>query len=264
MNLPPDFDLAIAKEAAALVKQAYNQYNLWKSRQPWNIEGDYDEPVLMSARPEGIFDGVLERVEPFGFVTHNKTTGTVFVVYRGTQSPGDWISNMKFPQVPFKEGWGKVEEGFSKLYWQTYADMQRGVNSYPGAMVVVTGHSLGSSIATLATADLAANNIKTYLYNFASPRTGDEKFSENLNTNPNVLAKWRIVNTEDIVTTVPLATAKVSAGGGESSGRLKPLLLLLNNLNYTHIGYAVNFTAQNNSIVDNHKIETYITALSES
>ena len=93
MYLPPDFDLKIAQEAAVLIKQAYEQYGFWRTQQPWLINGNYDTPVVLSAKPLGILHGALEHVEHFGFVTRNKDTGTVFVVFRGTESPGDWMSN---------------------------------------------------------------------------------------------------------------------------------------------------------------------------
>lgn len=262
MYLPPDFDKAIAIEAANLLQQSYDQYSYFESRRSWLLQGKYDAPVLLTAKPSGILQGALEHVEQFGFVTRNKDTGVVFVVYRGTQSPGDWMSNIVLPQVLFKD-WGMVEQGFSGLYWQTYADMQKGVFQYPReAKVVVTGHSLGGGLSTLAAADLAANGRDIHLYNFASPRTCDDKFAAIFNGNPHIKAMWRIVNTEDIVTTLPLATSKVS-NGFESIGLLKPVLLLLNKFDYTHVGRAVTFTTQKHTIVDNHKMDTYLEALTQ-
>lgn len=73
----------------------------------------------------------------------------------------------------------------------------------------VTGHSLGAALATLATADLVNSGAasRAGMYSFAGPRTGDLAFAAEFNRR--VAVGWRIVNTEDIVTTVPLATPEL-------------------------------------------------------
>ncbi len=253
MFIPPGFDTALALEAADLVKQAYDQYFANKQGQPWNLQGNYENLALLSAKPDGFF----AHIEPFGFVARNKATGTVFVTYRGTVSPEDWLSNITFPQVPFHDQWGSVEKGFSELYVQTSASVTNAVKHSGAAKVVVTGHSLGSSLATLATADLVINGVIPSMYNFASPRAGDPDFARKLQAS--VPALWRVVNTEDIVTTVPLATAAFASDIKSLSAY--GLLHALNKLNFMHVGLPVSFTVNHGSIVDNHKMDTYKAAL---
>jgi len=50
---------------------------------------------------------------------------------------------------------------------------------YPNASLGVTGHSLGAGLATLAAVDilLVAGKQIDYLYNFGSPRVGNEAFA---------------------------------------------------------------------------------------
>ena len=258
MYIPPGFDKDLALEAAKLVAQAYKQY---RQGAAWTITGDYEVLVQLLAKPKPVLTKPLPDKELFGFVARNTITGTLFVTFRGTQSPGDWISNISIPPIPFKPNWGKVEEGFSALYWQMFADIDAAIAKCPGAPIVVTGHSLGGALSTIAAADLAYNKQKVQLYNFASPRTGDFDFASALNADSHALCRWRVVNTEDIVTTVPLASTKVS-NGNESLGPLTAVLHFLNQLDYTHVGAPVAFTTQNHSIIDNHAIETYIAALS--
>src|SRR5256885_868415 len=130
----------------------------------------------------------------------NLTTQNVFVVFRGTQTPTDWLANLSFPQVP--HAWGMVEKGFSGLYQQCSVSVITAVKRVTGSpKVFVTGHSLGGALATLATADLAINGITAAMYNIASPRVGNAAFAGKFNSNGQVAASWRIVNTEDIVTT---------------------------------------------------------------
>ena len=118
---------------------------------------------------------------------------------------------MDFVQIGQQHGWGKTEKGFSSVYGgaaRAIIDALRNAGNL--AHVFVTGHSLGGSLATLCTADVRASlNVTTTLYAFASPRAGDPAFAARFNAEcPDT---WRIVNTEDIVNTVPLAATASKA-----------------------------------------------------
>lgn len=73
----------------------------------------------------------------------------------------------------------------------------------PRRSFVVTGHSLGSALATLFVMENKEKNkfdIST-VCTFASPRVGNAEFVNQFNQLP--LTSWRIVNTRDIVPKVP-------------------------------------------------------------
>ncbi len=251
MYLPPAFDKPIALEASALVLQAYAQY---EQGGQWNFPNGYDDLGRLFARPE--WDPAPEA---FGFVARNRTSGLVFVAYRGTESPQDWIADFTFPQVPHPLG--NVEEGFADVYDQTADSVAAAILRAGGTPnVVVTGHSLGAALAVLAAAGIVASGAaaRTQLYSFAGPRVGDLAFAAGFNTR--VASAWRIVNTEDIVTTVPLATPALSAGILPHN----PLRFLNNlgqTLDYEHVGSAVPFTTHTGSIAGNHDMKAYIAAL---
>src|SRR6266446_6561887 len=118
-NPPSDFNMALAREAAGLVLNAYEEFAQGSA---WHIKPGYDELQILRATPEGLF----AKKELFGFVARNQTSGDVFVTFRGTQSPEDWLSNITFPQVPHA-AWGMVEKGFSHLYGQCSDDVKRAV-----------------------------------------------------------------------------------------------------------------------------------------
>src|SRR2546423_4996638 len=101
MTFPSQFNQLIAQEAAFLVKLAYEQFR----NAAWNLGTGYQE-----------LGSLIAQNERFGFVALNLTTQNVFVVFRGTQTPTDWLANLSFPQVP--HAWGMVEKGFSGLYQQ--------------------------------------------------------------------------------------------------------------------------------------------------
>jgi hypothetical protein len=74
----------------------------------------------------------------------------------------------------------------------------------PRRSFVVTGHSLGSALATLFVMENKEKNkfdIST-VCTFASPRVGNAEFVRQFNELP--LDSWRIVNRQDIVPKVPL------------------------------------------------------------
>ena len=257
MFLPPGFDKSIALEAAGLVNQAYEQFDHFRHGVAWSLQGNYKTLTILSAKPEG----VLTHLEPFGFVAANLASGNVFVTFRGTVTLEDWLSDLTFPQVAHP--WGQTEQGFSDVYKQCSADAQAAVKSAGAPNVFVTGHSLGAALATLATADLVNSGVaaKAGMYSFAGPPVGDLAFAAEFNRR--VAAGWRVVNTEDLVTTVPLATPELFASGVPHSP-LGMVLTLARDLNYEHVGTAVCFTTHNGTIPANHAMQVYINALKVS
>ena len=264
---PNGFNRDRAIELGKLVQQAYEQFQKSKDHQAWHVRGPYDNLVEFSARPDSLFS--LVAPEPFGFVARSQVNGGVHVVFRGTQSPADWIANLRFPQTPNTLGGqhtlgGKVEVGFSFVYGQCSGVILAKLRELKTAGTLqrldVTGHSLGGALATLCAADIVSQPdlIPPQLYTFASPRTGDRHFAAAFNSKcPDT---WRTVNTEDIVNTVPLATPMVAF----LHEPLKAIFASLTHLEYEHVGTPVDFTKHNETIIDNHKMETYIAALEAS
>lgn len=255
MFLPPGFDKSIALESADLVQQAYKQF----SDPAWQFPAaDYQNLALLSATPAG--HGAHQ--EPFGFVARNLATNHVFVVFRGTQTRADWLSNFSVPQTPFAyPGWGDVEVGFQNLYTQTVPSIDFALNGLPlETPIHVTGHSLGGALALLAAAGIRATHpdLKDLsLYTFAGPRAGDPAFATRFNSE--IPDAFRVVNTEDIVTTLPLATVEI--GGLKLSPLVQAALLPLNNLCYQHAGIPVTFTDNQGTITANHDMNLYIQAI---
>jgi len=111
----------------------------------------------------------------------------------------------------------------------------------PQRPMVVTGHSLGSALATLFVME---NDTKkrfdiTTSCTFASPRVGTLEFARAFDQLP--INSWRIVNTLDVVPKLP------------------PHIPLL--LEYDHVDTAYPFTSSafaKNSLVCWHAMETYM------
>jgi triacylglycerol lipase len=256
MEFPTGITKELIVEAGDLVVQAYAQYQLFLQGQSWIITGDYDALVALAAAPSG----PMAVKEPFGFIARNKTTGTVFVIFRGTESIEDWLSD--FIVTTKVHPWGEVEEGFYRIF----AQCAKLVRQVPGltpapSRVVFAGHSLGAALATLAAAEIAQMGFPggVQLVTFAGPRVGDPVFADNFNKN--IPCALRIVNTEDVVPTMPLPSTWVSA-----SKKLRISFSAISHLvksiaepdlNYMHVGEVACFTRHEGSIPANHAMSLY-------
>lgn len=186
-----------------------------------------------------------ERV-PFGFIARRiqpgETVPTIYVVFRGTLEPAEWVNNFLFRQTPFKphglsKSVGNVSRGFNRIYTRDGDDLGFPRNlikqfggvpeGLPGldetvetvlkdkekcpreAQVYVTGHSLGGALSTLATAHIAALDLfdkPPILYTYASPRAGDEAFAHFFDDQK--IPCFRVANSTDVVPHVPPAVLK--------------------------------------------------------
>ncbi len=150
------------------------------------------------------FDNAQNRTQCF--VAHNEEV--IIVVFRGTEIRGldrirnivsDIVTDAQIAQGATAFGKG-VHSGFAKAAEEVWEKIFAFVNSIRKQQAVwVAGHSLGGALATLIAGRFAGNSVAVQgLYSFGSPRVGDKRFAENFGP-----PAFRIVNGDDIVTTVP-------------------------------------------------------------
>jgi hypothetical protein len=194
-----------------------------------------------------ITEEATPRIEPFAFSAVYKTNPTVaFLVFRGTKTGEDLLVDADHPQVNYRlrfgEPVGSVDKGFFDLFKSMELSLERVLNTLfmkvPSRRLVITGHSLGSALATL-TVPLAvrlAGGVegKVQHYNQASPRVGDPSFAAFFNSLD--APTYRLVNIEDVVPTLP---------GPESKTEGKVYY-------YQHVGSQASFSAQYLSVPKNH------------
>ncbi|MEO8497498.1 MAG: lipase family protein, partial [Planctomycetota bacterium] len=248
MYFPPSpFNLAEALTCAELVATAYDMYTQWtKQGKPnqadkfaWTPTGPkihYSQPIWGVATVLSIF----KDPEPFGFAAWTDD-GTVYLVYRGTESDADWADDLELDQRAYGivPDYGRVHDGFLSLYETVQVASLEAINLAPAPRrLYFIGHSLGSALSTLAVPEvIACTGFKPGAqplmhYNFASPRVGNAGFAAAYNQNG--VPTYRVVNTCDLVPEVPAAAL------GESL--------------FQHVGTPVDFTAQYNSIGGNHSL----------
>ncbi|CAM6063588.1 unnamed protein product [Sphagnum tenellum] len=158
----------------------------------------------------------------------------ILIAWRGTIMGTEWAANVQIKLIPsgidsrpsynLTTAALRVEMGFLNLYTsknsetrynktsarqQVLTELKRLIKKYKGEelSITITGHSLGSALATLNAYDIAQsgfnriNDLAAAVMSFAGPRVGNNAFCDQLNAlGVKVL---RVVNVNDIVPRVP-------------------------------------------------------------
>ncbi|MDF5721451.1 MAG: lipase [Rhizonema sp. PD37] len=219
--------------------------------QPQTATKDPVENDLDTAQKE-IGDTVTQTVKIqqlipvyFGFVLTSKTAN--IIIFRGTQRTTEWIRDILLFQKDY-EGFAnsKIHSGFARIY-QRLAQQTHDIASKlnPSVPCYISGHSLGSALATLAAVDIAQKFPKLKeqirLYTYGGPRVGNPNFAQiHSQIVPN---SYRIFNLAD---TIPLSPPTVFR---------KDI--------YVHVGQNWSFLAQYGDILPNHAVDTYRAAINK-
>ena len=110
----------------------------------------------------------------------------MLVAFRGTQfqTLDNIMTNIDRDLVPCStiapSCMGLVHEGFHDAYMSVQQQLKASIAKQNSAKsVYMTGHSLGASLATLATIDMTNNRQSSIsLINFGSPKVGDSQFKD--------------------------------------------------------------------------------------
>jgi hypothetical protein len=131
------------------------------------------------------------------FLARNKDFAVL--AFRGTEvtKPKDVLTDLKASRA------GDVHGGFLAAYKSVSTDIMKSLAGLD-VPLYVTGHSLGAALAVVATYNLENDNdypqfrrVIAACYTFGSPRVGNRKYDFRAPI-------YRVVNTTDIVTAIPL------------------------------------------------------------
>jgi hypothetical protein len=221
-----------------------------------------------------------------------RTDNCIVLAFRGSQEVRDWYTNFstqlrKFTirregqttissykgrvHTGFFLGWASVEKDVLAQikYWQE--ELKPGKTLPP---LLVTGHSLGGALATMAAASLQDNNMEVAgLYTFGQPRVGDLSFTRQLNTR---LADkvFRFINNNDVVPHVPppfslrnptrlyahLGTVKYFNSKGKLASNYKAISRALDGI----IGLFKGLFESGFDLISDHSMSYYISYLAKA
>jgi hypothetical protein len=140
----------------------------------------------------------LEMSETQCFVA--STPDAVFVAFRGTAGVRDWIADLNVGVV--RRPYGTIHRGFHFAYQDIRPQLEQVLAKIGNRRLLLTGHSLGAALATIAACELSEPFRVAHLYTFGQPRVGWVDFRNSFNQRyGNVL--YRFVNNDDIVTRIP-------------------------------------------------------------
>ncbi len=137
----------------------------------------------------------LDVGETQGFVA--QTEETILIAFRGTESLGDWLANLRI--IRTARSYGKVHSGFLTGYLVVHSAIVNAIEGATNKRVWITGHSLGGALATIAAAELKELADIGGVYTYGQPRVGDSALEQFFVVNySNRL--FRFVNDDDLVT----------------------------------------------------------------
>lgn len=147
-----------------------------------------------------------------GFVAYSHSEKAVAIAFRGTVHFKQLVTEMRDvltqPKKPFQAG-GDVQQYFLEAFQVVWNDLQKYVSetmkSYPSYKLWVTGHSLGGTLASLASTLITSEGITTkdnlMLYTFGQPRVGNYDYA--LAHDSLVPISFRVTHFRDIVVHLP-------------------------------------------------------------
>jgi endonuclease G len=148
----------------------------------------------------------FDRCEPFnvantqGFAAWDSKT--VLVSFRGTESVGEWLSNLTLSSED--RSYGKLHSGFLNAFQVAQpilgSILEEADPKNKG--VWLTGHGLGGALAMVAAAELLDSLAAAGIYTYGQPKTGNRDVQEFFRQR--LGGKFhRFVNDEDVVPQVP-------------------------------------------------------------
>ncbi len=172
-------------------------------------EGGSARELLLEKLKGGGFKMVAEFNDPKTDTQAFLVTNNEYAVlaFRGTEvtKRTDIVTDAKAIKISVIEG--RVHGGFLSGYNSIREDLLKALKKVFGLPLYITGHSLGAALATVATNYLEnevidgapLRDLIAACYTFGSPRVGNNQYDRDFKS-----PIYRIVNTTDVVTVVPL------------------------------------------------------------
>jgi hypothetical protein len=148
--------------------------------------GKHTELVDIFTHSDNLFDRTIS-----GFVALDHKHKEIILALRGTQDVNDWVTDLHLRLVELHpEHLGvsnfncrncQVDLGFLKGYLHSFpavdSIVQRLTEKYPNYQLVITGHSLGGTAATLFGLNYRLNGYSPLVFSAGAPALGNKQFA---------------------------------------------------------------------------------------
>lgn len=193
-KMETEFNMEMAKNLISAVMSTCNIYNKFDPQLP-----DYIKHIGKVGEHGSLYQ--MKGMNP----------PVQILAFRGTQSKRDILTDFDFTQTLFKgngfissnKNKALVHHGFYNL-WLSHKDpLEAMAKEIKDGTLYVTGHSLGSALATYSALDLKYRlpNVNVVLYVFAPPRVGNDVFMDILEKA--IPHHWAHINVRDVVCELP-------------------------------------------------------------
>ncbi|KAB2580779.1 Lipase class 3 [Lasiodiplodia theobromae] len=150
-----------------------------------------------------------------GFVARDDTAKEIVIAFRGTSNLADFGTDFSQKLIPYTSPGVTAacddctaHEGFLTA-WNSVANesilaVRDQLSSNPSYAVTVTGHSLGASLAALATLSFIGSDIPVTTYTFGQPRTGNAAWADFVDQQAPSSKLFRVTHANDgVPQTIP-------------------------------------------------------------
>ncbi|KAI9836215.1 MAG: hypothetical protein M1819_001552 [Sarea resinae] len=141
-----------------------------------------------------------------GFIAVDPSNEVIVVAFRGSAQIKNWIMDFNlekaFTDICFNcRAHAGFWQSWKEIRGVVFAGIKDAMDSNPGYQLVITGHSLGGAVATLAAADVRKGHTAATLYTYGAPRVGGGHLARL--TEQQSGGSYRITHTDDMVPHLP-------------------------------------------------------------
>lgn len=133
-----------------------------------------------------------------------KSPDTDYIVWRGTESKLDWISNLLFLPIPVRKAW--IHLGFYRAQQGVWKKIRKDLN--PAKKTIHIGHSLGGACAEIS-CHLSREFRNLHLYTLGKPNTFSRLKKCRMD---HLKSHYSLVHGSDLVTRLPRFGYRPSTG----------------------------------------------------
>ena len=122
------------------------------------------------------------------------------ISFRGTESLRDWLTDLNV--VSIEREYGRLHRGFFSAFEDVREQLEDRIRDAGSLPLMLTGHSLGGALATVAAAEWHGMFDMQSIYTYGQPAIGKGSFGSFFEANLGDQL-FRIVNDDDVIARVP-------------------------------------------------------------